>query len=105
VAVQIIKTVLRMALLIQNKTMLIRPLIPPLDRSLLTSGASSGQSQKHDSTVSYTFTLKRSGRVIRKIEGAPPKFARDWILPNPQDANNNRVLKLKVIPSMETLPP
>ena len=77
------RTTLRVVLLMKKSgSMIVHPLVPPLDRSLLTSPMTENQQvPPQDSPPVFTFTLKRSGRVIRKVEGAPPSFARDWSLP------------------------
>lgn len=80
VALQVLKTSLRLVLLLRDqKTMLLSPSIPGLDRSRLLSVKSSGAKKTHQE--GFTFTLKKSGRVIRKIDGAPPAIQRDWKAP------------------------
>ncbi|CAG9781707.1 unnamed protein product [Diatraea saccharalis] len=48
------------------------PPIPALQRKKFTEGKETG-----DNLNSF-FTLRRSGRVVRRIEGAPPVSFRDW---------------------------
>lgn len=48
------------------------PPIPTLQRKKVTEGADS------DDNANAFFTLKRSGRVVRRVEGAPPVSLRDW---------------------------
>ena len=79
-----------MLLLKKSRSMIVHPLVPALDRTLLTSPVAENQQvPPQDSPPVFTFTLKRSGRVIRKVEGAPPSFARDWNLPLSSSSANN----------------
>jgi len=97
VAIQVLKTTLRVVLLFkQSGSMLVHPLVPALDRTLLTSPMSENQQvPPQESPPVFTFTLKRSGRVIRKVEGAPPSFARDWSLPSNVSSNSSCLPKLE----------
>jgi len=93
VSIQLLKTLLRLTLLVRDQRLIVNPLISPLDRSLLKSASSTDSvSPSSPPPASYTMTLKRSGRVIRKIEGAPPNFVRDWTVPaSDNDTNNNHI--------------
>ena len=76
--------------------MLVHPIVPTLDRTLLNSPVSENQQvPPQESPPVFTFTLKRSGRVIRKVEGAPPSFARDWSLPSNVNSNSSCLPKLQ----------
>ena len=80
----------------QSGSMLVHPLVPALDRTLLTSTVAENlQVPPQDSAPVFTFTLKRSGRVIRKVEGAPPSFARDWSLPSNAGNTSSSLPKLE----------
>lgn len=48
------------------------PPIPALQRKKFTEGKES------DDNTNAFFTLKRSGRIVRRIDGAPPVALRDW---------------------------
>lgn len=48
------------------------PPIPALQRKKVTEGKDA------DAELNAFFTLKRSGRVVRRIDGAPPIALRDW---------------------------
>jgi len=76
--------------------MVVHPLVPALDRTLLTSPVAENlQVPPQESAPVFTFTLKRSGRVIRKVEGAPPSFARDWSLPSSTGNTSSSLPKLE----------
>jgi len=97
-SVQILKTVLRLVLVLREKRrMLCSPIVPPLDRTLLKQTGFMSPGQASVSKPVLTVTLKRSGRTIRKIEGAPPTFGRDWVLPAPSnnvcDQNGTGILQ------------
>ena len=71
---------MRLALLSRDGALLVRPLVPGLDRSLLT------QPQPHPqppaSTAPGSVRLPRSGRVLRTLAGSPPPhLPRDWAPP------------------------
>ena len=68
---------MRLALLSREGSLLVRPLVPSLDRSLLT------QPQPPPSPPSSpgSVRLPRSGRVLRTLAGAPPHLPRDWAPP------------------------
>jgi peroxin-16 len=58
-----------------------------------------------NSYKSVTFTLKRSGRVIRKVDGAPPLYARNFkdTLDVDEVKRQNNPKAGKTITSAETL--
>lgn len=65
-----------------RETIIQHPPIPPLQRSAVQAGGS-----QYDPSVSevaqaqldaISFTLKRSGRIVRKIDSSPPVAARTW---------------------------
>ena len=69
------RTVMRLALLSRDGAMLIKPLIPSLDRSLLTQPPPAPSASKEPGTV----RLPRSGRVLRTVASSPPPHCpRDW---------------------------
>lgn len=68
------------------------PIVPfdrkNIDKTLAERAAEEtfGEEAFDASPPSFTFKLKRSGRVVRKIEGSPPIYLRSWKSINP-DAN------------------
>ena len=71
---------MRLALLSRDGAMLVKPLIPGLDRSLLTRPPPppAPSASREPGTV----RLPRSGRVLRTVAGAPPPHCpRDWAPP------------------------
>ncbi|XP_054713045.1 peroxisomal membrane protein PEX16-like [Uloborus diversus] len=91
VSVQVVKTFIRSVLLLKYEQGLqLSPPIPPLNRRREISLAES-KSKKLSSTEKTddsTFTLKRSGRVIRTLETAPPLTARSWKVPKSENNTN-----------------
>ena len=74
------RTVMRLALLSRDGAMLVKPLIPGLDRSLLTQPQPppAPSASREPGTV----RLPRSGRVLRTVAGSPPPHCpRDWASP------------------------
>lgn len=75
------RCVLRLLLIYQYKEPIVEtPSIPILNRKNVTNANSNlatvgelGQAQ-----FESTFTLKRSGRSVRKVDAAPPLVARNW---------------------------
>lgn len=83
--VQIFKCVGRMVLKFYHREVITRnPPIVPLDRknidkSLAEISPDDTANESFDAnSSSFTFKLKRSGRVVRKIEGSPPVYLRSW---------------------------
>lgn len=83
--VQILKCVGRIVLKFYHREAIIQnPPIVALDRknieqTLAEASAEETIQEMYDpSGSSFTFKLKRSGRVVRKIEGSPPVYLRSW---------------------------
>lgn len=50
-----------------------------VDKTLAEASAAENVPEIYDGTNSaITFTLKRSGRIVRKVEGSPPVYLRSW---------------------------
>ncbi|XP_054154210.1 peroxisomal membrane protein PEX16-like [Oppia nitens] len=103
--IQITKVIIRLILLLKyNQGLQRHQLIPALDRSRdlslaadsppngLHSASSSASVTEDEDIESATFKLKRTGRVLRTIESAPPRTQRTWL--SPQDNFNiKRILE------------
>ncbi|CAG9766513.1 unnamed protein product [Ceutorhynchus assimilis] len=80
VAIQAFKCIARLMLVYKHKEATIEnPPLPPLERGKLVNKNGNkfvdlGQTE----FKSVSFTLKRSGRVIRKVESSPPLGSRTW---------------------------
>ncbi|XP_069686339.1 peroxisomal membrane protein PEX16 isoform X2 [Periplaneta americana] len=86
VILQIFKCAGRLLLLFHHKENIIQnPPMPPLQRKKV--GEDTQTEEAHFRLNSASFTLKRSGRVIRSVSAAPPANCRTW---KPlQPPNNN----------------
>jgi len=87
VSLQIIKTAIRLILLLKYNTGIQHsPPIPPLNRKVdipeLCDVPKESESSAAMKNVEVTFTLKHSGRVVRTLDAAPPLVSRTWKLPN-----------------------
>lgn len=82
VAIQVFKCVARFLLIYKYKEDVIEnPPIPPLERKTIQEENSNCKSSTGLNTIdvnSVSFTLKRSGRTIRKVESSPPLRLRNW---------------------------
>lgn len=82
--VQVIKCVGRLLLKLHYGEALVQsPPIMALDRKnidevLAEASAADSVPDTFGGSSSFTFTLKRSGKVMRKVEGAPPVYLRTW---------------------------
>lgn len=83
--VQLVKCIGRMVLRFRYHEGIIQsPPLAALDRknveqTLAQASASESVPQTFDAnSAKVTFTLKRSGRVVRKVEGSPPVYLRSW---------------------------
>ncbi|ENN79998.1 peroxisomal membrane protein PEX16 [Dendroctonus ponderosae] len=83
VAIQVFKCIARLLLIYKhNETIVENPTIAPLDRGNIAKCQKGGS--KHLLGIgqsefdSVSFTLKRSGRVVRKVESSPPIGLRNW---------------------------
>ncbi|KAK7874449.1 hypothetical protein R5R35_001541 [Gryllus longicercus] len=99
IALQIAKCISRLILLVLHKENIIQnPPVPPLKRNKLAEKEKTSVDPGY-SLNSVTFTLKRSGRLIRRISAAPPAQCRSWKPPihnvdnheNQEDEDENRV--------------
>lgn len=52
---------------------------------------------------SYAFTLKKSGKVMRRVEGAPPLHLRNWKNALPAASTENDANKGMLMPLAEAL--
>lgn len=72
----------RMLLVFRHKQLISQsPPIAPINRKTWTQTDDDqmlSQGSSLSSNSAFTFTLKRSGKVIRKVEGAPPIHLRSW---------------------------
>ena len=68
---------LRLVLVLGRGQLLVRPLLPGLDRSQLGHPSSPAPAP----APATTRTLRRSGRSLRRMEASPPASGRDWQLP------------------------
>ncbi|XP_066145034.1 peroxisomal membrane protein PEX16 [Euwallacea fornicatus] len=80
VAIQVFKCVARFLLIYKHKEIIAEnPTIPPLDRVKFAKQSNAGNQDICRSELgSVSFTLKRSGRVVRKVESSPPLVLRTW---------------------------
>jgi len=80
--VQVIKCLGRMLLVFKHKELISQsPPIAPINRRTWSNSEDdqiANQSSNFTANSAFTFTLKRSGKVIRKVEGAPPIHLRSW---------------------------
>lgn len=82
--VQLIKCIGRLVLKFGFKQLISQsPPIMALDRKnfdkiVAEESAAESVPDTFGASGSVTFTLKRSGRVVRKVEGAPPIYLRSW---------------------------
>lgn len=83
--VQIVKCIGRFVLKFYHREIIIQN--PPIvaldrkniDRTLAEASAAETVPETFDAANStFTFKLKRSGRVVRKVEGSPPVYLRSW---------------------------
>lgn len=112
--VQILKCVGRFVLKFYHRQAIIQnPPIVALDRknieqTLAEASAEESIPEMYDpSSSSFTFKLKRSGRVVRKIEGLPPVYLRSWkaIDPDvaPLEMPSTPIVKYKKLTTPEVL--
>lgn len=92
--VQIFKCIGRFILKFYHRELIIQnPSIVALDRknldkALAEASATESVPEMFDaSNSSFTFKLKRSGRMIRKVEGSPPVYLRSWKPLDPDAVN------------------
>ncbi|RZC41981.1 peroxisomal membrane protein PEX16, partial [Asbolus verrucosus] len=82
VAVQVFKCISRLILIYSHKESIIQtPPIPTLERNKLMKNMTNCNSVRDIAQAqmdSLSFTLKGSGRVIRRIDTSPPISLRDW---------------------------
>nr|CAD7454468.1 unnamed protein product [Timema tahoe] len=97
VCLQIFKCIARLLLVFQHKVGIIQnPPVTPLKRQ--SASDVQLQDERRVQWQSATFTLKKSGRVIRRVEMAPPIQGRLWKpllklnLPEEEGAPNNQAL-------------
>lgn len=93
--VQIVKCIGRFVLKFYHRELIVQN--PPIvaldrkniDRTLAEASAAESIPDTYDAAnSSFTFTLKRSGRVVRKVEGSPPVYLRSWKPLDPDAVEN-----------------
>ncbi|XP_028169358.1 peroxisomal membrane protein PEX16 [Ostrinia nubilalis] len=95
---QLFKCSSALILLYKYKEMPIsHPPIPMLQRKKFTEG------KETDENSNAFFTLRRSGRVVRRVEGAPPVSFRDWQPIKIKEDHPNPNINLKDLMYAETL--
>ncbi|XP_060531810.1 peroxisomal membrane protein PEX16 [Cylas formicarius] len=79
-AIQIFKCIARLQLIYKHKeTIIVTPSITPLERDNISqNNTKSLLDLEQNGLNSASFTLKRSGRVVRKVESSPPLPLRNW---------------------------
>lgn len=79
-SLQVVKSCLRLLLLSRTRKILV-PL--EIERESYNNASTNLDRETSNGSVGqYYFTLKSSGRVIRKIQGAPPAVYRSWVQPS-----------------------
>ncbi|KRT86327.1 hypothetical protein AMK59_768, partial [Oryctes borbonicus] len=80
VSIQIIKCIGRLVLVYHHKESIITvPSVPTLDRVKLNTSELQGDSSDENAQLkSVSFSLKHSGKVIRKIDASPLISGRNW---------------------------
>lgn len=73
------------------------PPIPVLQRKKYMEG------KETDENTNAFFTLRRSGRVVRKVDGAPPVSFRDWQPIKVEEKRSNSSIDIKDLMYAETL--
>lgn len=98
VILQLTKFIGRCILTFQYKNKFVsNPPIQTIDRKKLDQSVPEQPIEDITNTSgSFTFKLKRSGRIIRKVEGAPPVYLRNWKAPT---AANERTIANELGPS------
>lgn len=92
------------------------PSVPVLDRKKVQTDSTStvGDIVAANQLENVTFTLKRSGRVVRKVESSPPLYMRTWkpleqvsstTCENHQGSDRSVVTKQKLAETMYVLKP
>jgi len=100
VVIQSIKCIGRLILTLRYRNSIIQsPPISVLDRKTFDANqkpvANGTTSDMFNVNGRVTFTLKRSGRIVRKVDGAPPLYLRNWkqigkeCRPDSQQASEN----------------
>ena len=109
--VQLTKTVLRMMLLWKHKGgFQPKPPQPALDRDQLLPKLKRSVSKElidleenlDGENETPTFTLKSSGRVMRRLSTSPPINFRTWKLPTDEKSNNSKKTSYKFTPTALT---
>ncbi|KAL1509179.1 hypothetical protein ABEB36_003955 [Hypothenemus hampei] len=79
ITIQAFKCLARILLIYKHKESIIdNPTISPLDREKAVKEKDKSGLHNGSEMDSVSFTLKRSGRVVRKIESSPPLALRTW---------------------------
>lgn len=111
--VQIVKCIGRLVLKFYHREIITQnPPIVALDRKNIdktlaeASAADSVPDMFDTANSTFTFTLKRSGRIVRKVEGSPPVYLRSWKPLDPETVDiptSVPVVKYKSLTTAEVL--